>query len=423
MQPIKDIRVLFVDDDPRILNSLRRFLRKEEYQSYFVVGGAEALEMMRAKDISVIVSDLRMPEMDGLTLLAEVRNEFPETVRMILSATRDVEQTIDSINNGEVFRFIPKPMDPEPFKKIIMDGIEYYRLKTERYSLTERLSSTNAYLENAISKIHRINGEKEKLAEEAQRVERRIEQYLLQSQVPGDIEGATLAAASTSSGHLDGDFFDIIRYGAKAFDLVIADVMGKGLQSALVGAGIKTMILRGLATHDCRLGVQANCPYNPSDITTIGNVFAKVHAMSIEKLLRLNMYATLCYMRFDLARAELAFLDCGHPKTIHYRSDEKDCIFLEGTNLPLGLDEDAEYKAEVVNYKKDDIFFFYSDGVTEAENGTGESFGPERVADLVAGGAHLGPDALIERVRSAVIEFTGRTVFDDDFTCLAVRID
>ncbi|MCP3888060.1 MAG: SpoIIE family protein phosphatase [Desulfobulbaceae bacterium] len=422
MKTIEKLSILFVDDEPSVLTSLCRFLRKERYQTFFAPSGKEALEIMESREINILVTDLRMPEMSGMELISTVKSRYPDTIRVILSATRDIEQTIESINTGEVFRFISKPLDPEPFKKIIMDTVEYYLMKTEREELLKQLSTSNINLENAINKIQEVNAEKEKLAEETRSFERRIEQQLLRSDMPKEVQGATLAASSIPSGHLDGDFFDFIDFGNKQFDLVIADVMGKGVQSALVGAGIKAMILKAHAQYDCALGTRMNCPSSTADITAIINIFSQVHAMTIHKLLQLNMFVTLCYGRFNIAKKEMTFIDCGHTKTIHYRASEKKYSFLEGKNLPLGMEEQATYVTHMVPLHKDDIFLFYSDGVTEAENSKGECFGPGRLAELVADNNQLHPQELLEKVTKEVSCITGKSTFDDDFTCIAVRI-
>ena len=423
MKAIEDLTILFVDDEQSILSALRRFLRKERYQTCFAVGGKEALKVLESREINLIVSDLRMPEMNGLELLKRVKLHYPETLRLILSATRDVEQTIDSINTGEVFRFIPKPLDPIPFKQIMMDAIEYFLMTSQRQELLEELSIANSYLKNAMTKIEEVNAEKEKLAEEARFVEGRIEQNLLQSEVPCGLEGVTIAASTIPSGHLDGDFFDFVKFGKKQFDVVVADVMGKGIQSALVAAGIKSMILKSMAEHDCSLGMRVNCPRNPADITAIENVFLLAHEMSIQKLLEVNMFVTLCYGRFDLEKSEMAFIDCGHTKTIHYRAQKKGYVFLEGDNLPLGMEEHSTYVAKVVQLQKGDLLVFYSDGITEAENDQGDCFEPEKLAEFVVQNERLQPQELIRAIQETVLAFSGKDSFADDFTCIVIRIE
>jgi DNA-binding NtrC family response regulator len=129
MESISDIVFLFVDDEPDVLSSLRRFLHREPYRMMFAESGLKALEIMALQPVAIIVSDLRMPEMDGLSLLKEVKARFPDTERLILSATSDMDQIIDAIDSGDVFRFIQKPLEPVSFKEIIREAVDIYLLK------------------------------------------------------------------------------------------------------------------------------------------------------------------------------------------------------------------------------------------------------------------------------------------------------
>lgn len=423
MKTIADLAILFVDDEPSIINSLRRFLRKEPYQTVFAQSGQAALDILRSQEIHVVVTDLRMPEMDGLDLITQVKELYPDSVRVILSASRDIVQTIESINSGEVYRFIPKPLDPVSFKYVMMDAAGYYLIKTGRRELIKELSASNKSLAAALQTVHEVNARKDKLIQDAREVERRIEQYLLQAEVPEDIKGATLAAVSIPSGHLDGDFFDFIPFGKGQFDLVIADVMGKGVQSALVGAGMKTMILKALSQQNYNLSLQTGCPEKEVDISMVENLISEVHGMSIDKLIQLEMFITLCYARFDLVHGQMAFVDCGHTKTIHYKSAINECVFLEGKNLPLGMISQANYQAKLVSLQQDDVLLFYSDGISEAEDPKGNLFGAERLARILEDQHHLPPSKLVDHITRAVKDYTNQQSFSDDFSCIAVRID
>ena len=101
--------VLAVDDEKSILNSLRRSLRKEPYKLFTAESGAEGLEILAAKEIQMVVSDQRMPNRSGTEFLSQVKKLYPDTVRVVLSGYAEAEAIVDSINRGEVFRFIGKP--------------------------------------------------------------------------------------------------------------------------------------------------------------------------------------------------------------------------------------------------------------------------------------------------------------------------
>lgn len=149
--------VLFVDDEKNVLSALRRGLIRESYQQFFAQSGQEALEIMAVEDIDVIVSDMRMPEMDGLELLKEVSKRYPETVKVILSGYTQLPQILATINQVNIFKFITKPWDMESeFKGVIMDAIAYYNTLKENQVLKVSLEKKNALY----SKLLKENDEK-----------------------------------------------------------------------------------------------------------------------------------------------------------------------------------------------------------------------------------------------------------------------
>ena len=111
-------KLLFVDDEERIVNLLRTMFRSE-YEVFTATSGREALEIIAAQPIDVIVSDQRMPEMLGIELLTQVCKRSPATMRILLTGYSDLAAIIGSVNEGEVFRFINKPWDHEEIKNII----------------------------------------------------------------------------------------------------------------------------------------------------------------------------------------------------------------------------------------------------------------------------------------------------------------
>jgi two-component system response regulator HupR/HoxA len=133
-------RVLFVDDEEKVLRSLERGLLDEPYDTLFAKSGKEALEILQRKEVHVIVIDMRMPEMTGLELLRIVKKEYPHIVRMVLSAYTQITTLLTAINQGEIFRYITKPWKmEEEFKMIIRQAVEYYDLFNERNRLAEEL--------------------------------------------------------------------------------------------------------------------------------------------------------------------------------------------------------------------------------------------------------------------------------------------
>jgi len=142
---MKKNSVLFVDDDINVLSSLRRGLIDEEYKSFFATGGQKALAIMEENEISVIVSDMRMPEMDGLKLLKIIKEKYPDTVKIVLTGYTQLQQVLATINQVDIFKFITKPWNmEEDFKIIIRQAVEYYNFLQEKKKQEEALEKRNA---------------------------------------------------------------------------------------------------------------------------------------------------------------------------------------------------------------------------------------------------------------------------------------
>ena len=136
-------KILFVDDEPNVLAAYERQLRKQ-FDVVTREGGEAGLqEMMVGGPYAVVVSDFRMPNMDGVQFLARVKGISPDTVRMILTGYADVQTAIEAVNEGNVFRFLTKPCPSDSLSKAIITGIEQYRLvNAERELLEQTLKGT-----------------------------------------------------------------------------------------------------------------------------------------------------------------------------------------------------------------------------------------------------------------------------------------
>ncbi|HET7809779.1 MAG TPA: HD domain-containing phosphohydrolase [Steroidobacteraceae bacterium] len=150
-------RVLFVDDEPNVLDGIRRQLRNRVDLETATSGNA-GLEIIRSQGpFAVVVSDMRMPEMDGARFLAKVNEIAPQTVRMVLSGQADLESTIAAVNEGRVFRFLLKPCNSETLFGVIKNGIDQYRLMhAEKHLLENTLNATVKVLFNVLGLINPV---------------------------------------------------------------------------------------------------------------------------------------------------------------------------------------------------------------------------------------------------------------------------
>ncbi|GAB1393297.1 hypothetical protein MASR1M60_14600 [Rhodocyclaceae bacterium] len=125
--------LLLVDDEPSILASLRRLLRREGYTIYTAEGGEAGLEVLAAHEVGVVISDARMPGMAGAEFLGRVREMYPDTVRIMLSGYTDLESVTQAVNRGELFRFLTKPWDDVELLDVVRDAFRHHELRCQQY--------------------------------------------------------------------------------------------------------------------------------------------------------------------------------------------------------------------------------------------------------------------------------------------------
>ena len=143
----KNIRrkILIVDDEPSVLNSLKRTLRKE-HDVILSQDGFSAIQVLNEQEIAVIIADQRMPKMNGVTLLQKAMEIQPDTARILITGYSDIQAVIDAINEGNVYYYIHKPWEPEDVHLIIRQAIDRYNLIQTNRSLVAEIEETNRRL-------------------------------------------------------------------------------------------------------------------------------------------------------------------------------------------------------------------------------------------------------------------------------------
>jgi response regulator RpfG family c-di-GMP phosphodiesterase len=149
--------ILCVDDEPNILASLRRLFRRENYRVLCADSAAAGWALLEEEHVDIVISDMRMPEVDGTEFLERVRQRWPDTLRLLLTGYADHDATIGAINRGEVYRYITKPWNEEAILLVIRDALERQALQREKARLevltraqNEQLRELNATLEQRV---------------------------------------------------------------------------------------------------------------------------------------------------------------------------------------------------------------------------------------------------------------------------------
>jgi DNA-binding NtrC family response regulator len=139
-------KILFVDDEPILLQGYQRLLRKD-FQISTAVGGAAALLLVKQEGpFGVIVSDMRMPEMNGIEFLTRVRKLAPDTVRIMLTSGSDLDVAIHAVNEGNIFRFLSKPANKDTLAKTLTDSLAQYHLVCAEKELLENTLRGTVYV-------------------------------------------------------------------------------------------------------------------------------------------------------------------------------------------------------------------------------------------------------------------------------------
>jgi sigma-B regulation protein RsbU (phosphoserine phosphatase) len=387
------MKILIAEDEMVSRRLLQSYLEWLGYEVAAAENGREAWELFRSGDFHIVISDWLMPEMDGLELIRRIRAvRSPGYVYAILLTAKFQKEDMMAGMDAGADDFLVKPFDRDELRVRLRAGQRIVELETALLrSLDELKLARRREMETGA----------------------RIQKTLLQGHPPWTLPGLRVAALTLASEQIDGDFYDFFLHHHRCLDVVVGDVMGKGVPAALLGAGVKNSFSRALN----QLMIALDRLPDPEEIVAL------VHAEMTPQFIDLESFATLCYARFDLDRRCVTFVDCGHPKTIHFRDHGHSTALLQGENLPLGFNEQEIYRQVFVPFELGDIFVFYSDGVTETENEAGEFFEEGRLADLVMRHNELDPVELIERIRAAVLAFAHSESFSDDLTCVVVKIE
>lgn len=147
-----DNQILIVDDEPHVISAIMRGMDEEPYRLVGASGGSEALQLMQRQRFKVVISDEKMPGMDGAEFLGVVKELYPETVRIMLTGHASVEATMRAVNSGEIYRFFTKPWDDTELKLALRSAVEKFDLEQENRRLLRTIkhqSQELRYLERS----------------------------------------------------------------------------------------------------------------------------------------------------------------------------------------------------------------------------------------------------------------------------------
>lgn len=378
-------KILVVDDEPDlpllIQQRFRREIKDRAFEFRFAANGAEALTTLeREPDIDIVLSDINMPEMDGLTLLGRITDRGPMPKAVMVSAYGDLQNIRTAMNRG-AFDFVTKPVD---FKDL-QTTIE----KTQR-ELT--------LLKDALRTRDELVGVRREL-----QIASSIQRALLPRGLPADGAGERygLSAEVIPAREVGGDFYDYFLIDDRHLGFLVADVSGKG-----VGAAIYTAV--------CRTLLRAKARENPDP----GQCLAAVNDALVNDGAS-SMFVTVCYGILDLETGEIAYAKGGHPPPFVVGASGARQLDLIG-GMVIGMIEDQPFETIRVRLAPGEFFVTYSDGVNEAMNDREELYSLERLTPALDGCPRTSCQTVTQGVIDAVRAFQGDAPQADDIAVLTI---
>ena len=379
-------KILVVDDEPDleplVLQRMRRHIRRGRYEFVFAHNGIEALEELQADpSIDMVVSDINMPRMDGLTLLEQIPNVSPDIRAIIVSAYGDMENIRTAMNRG-AFDFVTKPVDFDDLQFTIDRTLEHIEQWREALSTRDKLVA----LQNELD------------------VASKMQQSILPTAFPS---GPSYKIFGTMHPAKDvgGDFFDVVRLADEKVGLAIADVSDKGVPAALFMMSSRTL-LKGSA-----IGTEA-----PGDVLTEVNNLLNEDETT-------GMFVTMLYAVYDPATGVFTYASGGHDPPLVVRADGTSELKPLTGGIALGVLGGFEYRQDSFQLEPGDTVCLYTDGVTEATNQQGELMGIEGIQELFASQPPTGAEQSCMGMLNRVLEYTGEAPQHDDITCLTLHRD
>jgi len=383
------IKILSVDDEAPVelmmRHHFRRKIRSGEYEFFFARNGLEALAVLaNTPDIEIILCDINMPEMDGLTLLAKVNEMHNPAMRVIMvSAYGDMTNIRQAMNNG-AFDFATKPIDMDDLARTIEKAIEQIHYVHESQKEHTQLESLKEDLVSA----------------------KEIQQSFLPMAFPPfpeDSDKLDIYASMTAAKDIGGDFYDFFRIDDDHIVLVIADVCGKGIPAALFMAVSRTIIhskgMQGVSAAEC--------------LTESNRLLANSTVN--------YMFVTVFYAIFNTKTGLVTYSNAGHnPPHIVRAGGTIEQLPMEGQFM-VGAFEEEVYTDKTLQLDHGDTLVMFTDGVTEATDSTNRPFGTERLDNILSSVADKSSREIVEAIKAGITDFVEDAEQTDDITILALK--
>lgn len=386
-------KILFVDDEINVLHGYRRNLRSL-FDVHIANSGSEALKIISENgDFAVIISDYRMPEMDGIELLHKVKEISPDTIRIILTGFADMQIAIEAINEGNIFRFLTKPLPTEKLINSINDALEQYRLITTEKELTRKLQDAYQTIKKDLE-----------TAAELQR------EFLPQNNVAyGDCRFNWIFVPSV---FVSGDTFNFFPLSHRYIAFYIVDVAGHGLPAAFLSVSLSRSLSQDIGKK-LLLDEKTGNYILPSLVIKSLNEQFLSRGKNAE-------YFTMLYGVIDLIEDKIIFSQAGHPNPFLIKAGGK-AEMIVSRGFPVGILPEAEYYDQIIPFEAGDKFIIYTDGITECAGVKNKLHIQNKLVDFLNNHSNNNSEIMLRSIVPELKVWTNGEEFYDDLTMLIIE--
>ena len=376
-------KILMVDDEPDlrplILSRMRRDIRAGKYEFIFAEDGVEAVDILSSdKEIDIIITDINMPRMDGLTLLSEISEINPDTVSIVVSAYGDMPNIRTAMNRG-AFDFVTKPINFQDFRVTISRTLSHLEECRVAESAKERLLALEKELDLA----------------------KRMQRSILPDVFP-DSREFQIYACTKPGPEVGGDFYDAVRLESDRIGLVIANVSGKGVETAMFMMSCRTMLKGAAISYE-----------NPSEVLSEVNSLICSGGDG-------TMTVKAFYGVYDPSYGSLTYANVGNQPPLLIHRDGASEALQPTAGDALGTDKSTAFGENTVMLAPGDSIICYTDGADGAANVEGDTLGGEGLEGLFKAKIPFGAEEAVRTVFSGVDDFVNGAPPTDDITCLVL---
>lgn len=371
--------ILIVDDDKNILHLLNHALAKMEHQLTLANSGSQALEVLEQKDFDLVISDLQMPEVDGIDVLKQTKKKSPDTEVLILTGYGSIKSAVQAMKEG-AYEYLSKPVDMDELRLKVDQALRHREMKIQIQKQQQE-----------IDEFHEMIARDLNLAEQVQRS--LVPQPIINDRIEVIVKYLPMIGVG-------GDFADVYWDGEKSLYLTIVDVTGHGITAALlvnrICSELRKLVRDGL---------------NPNEILCHSN------NQIIDIFYRTGMFLTMFICMIDLDSLKCVYAGGAHPDAIIWRKKDGKFQRLTSQNSIIGFEKKNpdQFIQNEISINSGDKVFLYTDGLVEIEDQNKKPLGIKGLISSIQPHIDLLPLEISNLLLSDLNDDSQKNIRDDIF--------